>query len=136
MKIIIVQAEIETAIQDYILGQMTINDDQELSVELSATRGADGMTAEIVVKPKVTAEAPVRKKPATAAASKPATVTKTAAPAPEKVADEPATVVDEPAVDVDATSIAEQAEAVEEAPVDTAPAGKSIFGSLPRPTNS
>ncbi len=136
MKIIIVQAEIEEAIINHILGQMTISEDQELSVDLSATRGADGMTAEIIVKAKAAAEAPVRKKAATAAPSKPASVTKT--PAPTATVATPAVVeeavVEEPSEEN--TSIAAQAEGTEETAVDAAPAGKSIFGSLARPTNS
>lgn len=144
MKITIVQAEIETAIADYILGQMTINDDQELAIDLSATRGADGMTAEIIVKPKASTDAPARKKPAASTtASKPATVVKTPTPAPASTTTAAAPVAEEAQNEMVAdgpneenTSIAAQAEGKDEGPLDAAPvAGKSIFGSLNKPVN-
>ncbi len=139
MKITIVQAEIETAIENFVLSQMKIEDDQELVIELSATRGPDGMTAEIKVQSKATTEAPTRKKAAVTATKAPATVTKTAAPVERAVAEKTAAPIEETAVEEqneENTSIAEQAEATkDEEVVDVAPAGKSIFGPLARPTN-
>ena len=47
MQITISQKEIETAITDYVKSQVTINEDQTVSIDLKATRGADGWSAVI-----------------------------------------------------------------------------------------
>ena len=45
MQITLTQAEIETAITDYIKSQMTIADGQRITIDLRATRGNEGYTA-------------------------------------------------------------------------------------------
>lgn len=49
MRIHIVQEEIEQAISDFILNRISINDDQDLKIEIAATRGEQGFTASIEV---------------------------------------------------------------------------------------
>lgn len=55
MQIIIVQAEIEAAIRNYINNQLQVKDGHRIDIELSATRGADGFKATIDI---VAANAP------------------------------------------------------------------------------
>lgn len=52
MQITIVQVEIEEAIIEHIKRQITINADQEITVDLRATRGAEGYQAIIDIRPK------------------------------------------------------------------------------------
>lgn len=51
MKITIVQHEIEDAVRDFIRKQITIREGMEITMEFSATRGADGLTAAIDISP-------------------------------------------------------------------------------------
>ena len=53
MRIIIVQAEIEEAIRNYIQKQVKIETGMRIDMELAATRGDDGFTAEIFIVPDV-----------------------------------------------------------------------------------
>jgi len=50
MQITIVEAEIKQAIRDYILSQVPMRDDTEISIDLKATRGEDGYQAIIDIK--------------------------------------------------------------------------------------
>lgn len=52
MQITIVQTEIESAIIAHIKSQVAIRDDQEITVDLRATRGAEGYQAVIDIRPK------------------------------------------------------------------------------------
>ena len=45
MQIILVQNEIEEAISNFIRSKMTISNNCSISIDLRATRGADGSTA-------------------------------------------------------------------------------------------
>lgn len=47
MKIILVQAEIEAAITAYVLGQISVAEGHQITIDFKNTRGADGATAEI-----------------------------------------------------------------------------------------
>lgn len=47
MRIILIQAEIEAAVKAYVLNQIAIREDQEVTIEFKNTRGDDGATAEI-----------------------------------------------------------------------------------------
>lgn len=47
MQIIIIQTEIEEAIRNHILSQITIREDQRIDIDLRATRGSDGFQAVI-----------------------------------------------------------------------------------------
>ena len=51
MQIIIVQSEIETAIRNHILSQINVNEGNEINIDLSATRGAEGFKATIDIVP-------------------------------------------------------------------------------------
>lgn len=51
MQIILVQSEIEQALKDYVGARLVIAEGNEVTVELRATRGADGSTAIIDILP-------------------------------------------------------------------------------------
>lgn len=57
MQIIMNQVEIETAITDFVSRQINISTDQEITIELQATRGANGYTATLGIMPRVEAQA-------------------------------------------------------------------------------
>jgi hypothetical protein len=116
MRIIIVQSEIEAAIAAHILGQMSINDDMELEIELNATRGSEGYTANIEVVPKTQPGAKKAKKKAAPAA------TSTSSDEPEKKAEKATPAKEEP------TKPDEKEDS------EAAPTG-SIFGALRKPVN-
>ena len=79
MQIILNQAEIEQALVAYISTRLAINSNQEVAVELTAGRGADGYRAMVEIKDAVQA-APVAPAPAVATPRKP----KAASPALEQ----------------------------------------------------
>lgn len=56
MKITIGQSEIEAAVKTYILSIMTLAEGANIDVDFSATRGPDGLTANINVLPPEVAE--------------------------------------------------------------------------------
>ena len=68
MRIIITEVEIKEAIQLFITDQITINEGQEIIVDINATRGAEGFTANIDIVSKAEEPAPVSTTAATAAA--------------------------------------------------------------------
>ena len=89
MKIIIVQAEIEQAIRDYINSQLNVKDGHEIQIDLAATRGENGFTATIdIVAASDAPKAPVIEAPAPAPAPTPAPT-----PAPKKETKAEAAVV-------------------------------------------
>jgi len=47
MRIILVQAEIELAIRDYVLNKIAVKERQKVTIDFKNTRGEDGATAEI-----------------------------------------------------------------------------------------
>ena len=53
MQIIMNQVEIETAITDFVSRQINISTDQEITIDLQATRGANGYTATLGIMPRV-----------------------------------------------------------------------------------
>lgn len=55
MKIQIVQIEIEEAVRDFIRKQINVKEGMEITMDFSATRGADGLTAAIDISPAGTA---------------------------------------------------------------------------------
>ncbi len=134
MKIIIAQADIEEAISNFVLGRMTINENMELAIDLSATRGPEGMTATIEVIAKKDELVMPARAARTGAKPGPKPKAQTETVEQQVVAqNEPeiAQAVEE-APNEDNTSIAEQAEA---APTNEAPKS-SIFGNLQRPSNT
>ena len=91
MRIIIVQAEIELAIRQYVLGQINIAEGQEITIDFKNTRGDDGATAEINIMKPVPNDAPAQKPAQSAVQSR--------SPAPAKtVAQTTASAVLAPAV--------------------------------------
>lgn len=151
MQITIVQTEIETAIRNYILGQITVRENQRIDIDLKATRGDQGFQAVIDIRPEN--DGPQGTKPKAAApAAKPAT-------APVTIGKGPATKAAEAKVEtkVEAETVAESKAAAEETAQDNtkaetlpeateatetnsdeAPkeAPRSIFGGLRKPVNS
>ena len=101
MQITLIQSEIEQALTDYIHSQINVKEGQKITIELKATRGAEGTTAVIdivadkptakadpVVKPQVvTNSKPAQTKPEVKAEVKPEVK---ADPKPEVVAEDPA----------------------------------------------
>lgn len=152
MQIILVQTEVEQALRNYVASRLTLAVGTTFSIDLAATRGANGITATIDLvepgqTPPVAAPAPVGKlagvKPETAAKAVEAVQATQVAPA-AVATQEQATA---PAADVAETAATPAAEETETAtPAATAeaaqtgeaaPAGtKSLFGNLGRPKNS
>jgi hypothetical protein len=59
VKVILKQAEIEQAIRDYVFKQINVRDGQDVSIDLSATRGQAGFTATIDIRADGSQPAPV-----------------------------------------------------------------------------
>lgn len=160
MKIMIVQAEIETAIRDYILSQINIREGMSVTIELAATRGASGFTAEIDISQTVEITSIFNAKEQLASYQKaagpsqlaPVETLKSAFPAfniprtpqtpsevrqmMEATADEPEKtdiVISEPVVVVANDSEAATAEASEEV---APPKTQSLFKGLRKPVNA
>ena len=155
MQIILIQAEIEVAIRNYVNSKVKIAAGQDIRIDLSASRGPEGFRANIDI---VDAEVPVEAyspRAATTAAPKTAAVEtdapkKKAAPAQlEAEVEEPATpstekvAVDEPSAqeqevaqeqEQEAPSVEESAEA---STTESAPAvRKPLFGKSLAPLNA
>ena len=120
MQIILVQAEIEQALKDFITERITLTNGSTIQIELSATRGADGYKATIDILPADTITTPAAKP----AVSKPAAPVTTASVAEEVPVSEP---VEE---------VAEAAPAETTLPSETAEAPKSLFAGISRPKNN
>lgn len=131
MKFTLVEAEIKQAITDYIGKVITVNPGATIEVDLKATRGADGVTAEVDVALAVSGAAvapapaaPVKREPAPAAPVKPAPVAPAVTePVPEQLATATAPV--EPEIPDEPQALEVEVQQGEEAPVVP---GKSIFG--------
>lgn len=140
MKFVLVEAEIKQAIQEYAAKLISVAPGATVEVEVKATRGADGVTAEIDVAlaPSVSAglvsTAPVKPEVIPVPEEVPPTVVATS----QTTVDIPTvstTVAAEPVPEQLATATAPVAEPVlpdnEAAPLETevaATTGKSIFG--------
>lgn len=156
MQITLVQFEIEQAITNYILEQVTVKEGMQIKIDLSATRGAEGFKATIDIvpqdfvgsgvsggteeaasQPKVNARVEPKEETrsapkASAAVSKPEPKVETKAVAqPEPEVEEAAAVEDTP-FKGDEAEAAEEEQA--EAPKETKPA--SLFAGLTRPRNN
>lgn len=151
MQITLVQAEIEQAITDYVQKVMTVADGMQISIDLKATRGAEGMQAFIDIVPKgtvVATPAPVTAKsvakdvvakaketavePVKATAAPKATPAP--APAPEadpEPQDTPAEVDPEP----EQETVTDEPTATAEEAAPAAPR-KSLFAGLGKPVNA
>lgn len=155
MQIILIQAEIEVAIRNYVNSKVKIAADQDIRIDLSASRGPEGFRANIDI---VDAEVPVEAyspRAATTAAPKTAAVEtdapkkkaapaqleaeveEFAAPSTEKVAaDEPSAQEQEVAQEQEqeAPSVEESAEASTTEPAPTV--RKPLFGKSLAPLNA
>lgn len=147
MQIILVQTEVVQALRDYVASRLTLAEGTEITVDLSATRGANGVTATIdLVEPSQKATpAPVQQ-----VIKVPAAKPETANKAPEA---QQATQVAQSAAETQerATGLAaeasegttsgdtatQQADPATETKVEgeTAAPTKSLFGNLARPKN-
>lgn len=133
MQITITQPQIEEAITNYVLSMLTLKPGQELTIDLRATRGDAGYTAEIAVGPagRAPVSAPVARTAAVRNTGGPAAAAQTTAQAeaPEPETDD----APEPEGNVEGGS-AEPA--AEEAPAEEAEStGKrpSIFANMKAP---
>lgn len=140
MKFVLVEAEIKQAIQEYAAKLITLAPGTTIEVEVKATRGTDGVTAEIDVAltgalQVATPAAPVQTPRTAAPAPAPAEPVVKQAPAPEKAAPVAPVATQEPQAEVigqaqaqttDEPIIPEDPEALHEEAVPSA--GKSIFG--------
>lgn len=99
MKITIVQAEIYNAIDAYIRGLITVNEGSRIEINLRATRGEEGATAEIDIVPDVPEEPEA---PVAVEEVKPVLVRRTRGPNKPKT--EPVEVEEAAASDADADS--------------------------------
>ena len=52
MKIQLIESEIKEALQQYLGGVVSISNDKEFNIEILATRGATGVTAEVTIEAK------------------------------------------------------------------------------------
>lgn len=158
MKITITQHEIEEAVRKHIHDLVAIKDGNEITMEFSATRGADGLTAFIDISPSAVEKiaAPVEQTPAPT----PTRVTRKAVEAAPAVTLSPEgeaakVEVEEPARPAGSKSlfgktpttvVNDDVEAVFDTPTEPAadgveevegsqPLKRSIFANLGRPTN-
>lgn len=122
MQITITQIEIEAAIIDYIKSQITVKDNMAITVDLRATRGAEGNTAIIDISPAtpVVSTEPVKRVVTQTAVSAQPIKTEKAEPSAWPIPEA------EPEIPV-------VAEAEPEVPVT---AGKSLFGGMKKPVNT
>lgn len=158
MKITITQPEIHQAIEAFIRGQISINDGMKVEINLRATRGEDGATAEIDIVPDVP-EPVVEEAPKATVTRKPRAPKLDIATKVEEAKAEPALqpepepepepepgiteeLPEDPEPNSEAALAAEAAatepviEPVEpEAPAEPAPVRQSLFGGLKKPVN-
>ena len=123
MKFTLVESEIQQAIQDFVAKMITLKPGASIKVEVKATRGSDGVTADVDVSmaPAVSAIVP-EKPPVLAPATKPEPEVKTEEqlPLPETSTEEPTPPNENAPVQGDNPFAEPGAEA--------GVAGKSIFG--------
>ena len=139
MQIILIQAEIEVAIRNYVNSKVKIAAGQDIRIDLSASRGPEGFRANIDI---VDAEVPVEAyspRAATTAAPKTAAVEveEPATPSTEKVAvDEPSAQEQEVAQEQgqEVSNVEEPAEASTAEP--TPAVRKPLFGKSLAPLNA
>jgi hypothetical protein len=148
MQLILTQNDIELALKNYVNSLLTINGDTEITVELKATRGADGSTAIIDILPATKAKtieapkevpAPVTKRVVTATKAEvvkdepPQEVEKSSDPEPSVAVSSDPEPEDE-AENVPVTDEPETQDAEAE-PAPEAPKKGSLFSGLKRNNN-
>lgn len=161
MKIQLVQSEIELAISNYIRETITVNEGMVITMELRATRGAEGFQADIDISRAgtavVAAETPAARPIVTRAAPKPATVGQLTTQAAQRpaatpaVAQPPAVEPDEQQTPVDPQSQVEEPAKTDDVDAEPAadpvaqpapeteapkPVARSLFSNLSRPKNA
>lgn len=126
MQITINQNEIEQAITDYLVARVTIAEGTAISIDLAATRGADGFKATIdlsdVVPTVQIPSGPIKRGDLGSTSDTPVELVK----ATPVIVDEPVAEQAEPEVEVTTQ---------EEVPATPSPV-KSLFQNLPKPKNS
>lgn len=128
MQITIVQAEIEEAITSYIKSQIAVNEDQEITMDLRAGRGAEGYTATINITPKKAKAKSLASSIAANVAANQQTTAATQEPVEEA---EVETVAETGQVDEPAPRKGVEIEVDEEGnPVKPTGAPKSLFGNV------
>jgi hypothetical protein len=134
MQVILIQSEIEDALRFYLNSRGLVVEGKAVTIEMKATRGDQGFTAELSITDEpiaAPAPAPTRRNAGvaakvTAARTAPAANTETEeAPATEPEADEPPFATEET-----------QAGSTTDTEVEAAPAKPSIFANLKKPTNN
>ncbi len=146
MQITIVQAEIEEAIKSYVTGQIALKPGQEVTIDLKATRGAEGYQA--IINVGYPSEAPAKAEPA----RKVITTTDLKRMHAEEEAAEAAAVGEGDTAGETEAGTANGADAGEEAPVEqpvatapvatataapaAGPAKKRLFGNVVKPNNA
>lgn len=142
MQIIITQSEIESAIRTYIMEQVSVKPGMAITIDLKATRGAEGATAIIDIvavnadHSVVVAQEPKKKEAAE--------VIHDIKPTPAKLFTAPVApvVVEAPAAIPVSEAIAPLPEVVTESPVHVpdaevpVPARTSLFAGLRKPVNA
>lgn len=138
MQIIIAQFEIEEAIKNYVCARIAVNSNTEITVDLTAGRGADGFKATIELTDKAVKQAaPAKLITRSATVDVPAKTVEVMIEA-EAVAGGADVVAEEvAAIDEPVTASAPEAEAQDPQTQAAAPAAPvSLFKGLPRPRNS
>lgn len=148
MQIILVETEVRQALRNYVASRLTLSEGTEIQIDLSATRGADGIKATIdLIEPG--ASAPMAAAPApTKAATKPAAApvsAPTPAPAPQaqeqqqdaakEASSDPQEASTGPADATDGAASNASAEAAQEAAAAAPVPKTSLFAGLNRPKN-
>lgn len=139
MRIIIVQAEIEAAIEQYVRNQVDIKEGQEISIDFKATRGEDGATADINIGPaKVEAikPTPVKRTGTRVQSNDPVTEQVQETPQTAQESEKEAeTVEDTTATETPAETSSEAVETTVETPEAEAKPSTSLFAGMRRPNN-
>lgn len=160
MKITLVESEIREAIQAYVLGHFNIKEGMQISMEFTATRGSDGLTASIDISKVadgvqsgpmtqaasvVAVPVPAAPVPAPVPAPKPPVAAPVAAPVVVPVPDPVLPEETEKVTPISQADVVEQTTddpPAPAAPVTTAPVAtpptvtrRTLFSSLPAPSN-
>lgn len=146
MQIILVQTEVEQALRNYVASRLTLAVGTTFSIDLAATRGANGITATIdLVEPGQQPAAAVIPAAVAKPSPKAETVTKALeAPAATQVAQPDVQAQEQAETAAPAAETAVQADPVAEtgtpetetaAEATAAPVTRSLFNNLARPKN-
>lgn len=150
MQITIVQTEIEEAIRNYILGQISVHENHRIDIDLKATRGEQGFQAVIDIVPnddkpsgskaptatKAAPAAVAKAEPAASTTSKASTASVFKKPKAEALVETTEVAAEEPTAEVP-SNVTPITKAEEPAPAaEDAEAPRSIFSNLRKPVNA